>query len=298
MTLLLVIPSLLLGLTVHEFAHAWSASLLGDDFARRLGRVSLNPLRHLSLMGTVAMFVIQFGWGKPVPVNLYNFRHPKRDYLITSLAGPFANAVMVALSIALMAPLSHTLRFGPVGEPAAELALLFLRTFAFINVLLAVLNLLPIPPLDGSKIWPCLVPGLRPTFNKGLMLMSIIVLVVVVKAGGLERIYAPMIAFTHRLMPTSDRDRLAVLWNDALRTCESKNGAASEEACTKILAIQPQSHEALNFRASMRISQGKLQEALQDAQAAVDLKPDNKNYREMLDLAQKRLQAGTQPGVH
>ena len=73
----ILFPALIVALTLHECAHAWSASLLGDDFARRQGRVSLWPGRHLSMMGTLAFFVLRFGWGKPVPVNLYNFKHPK-----------------------------------------------------------------------------------------------------------------------------------------------------------------------------------------------------------------------------
>ena len=99
-TAIFLLPGLVIGLSFHEFAHAWSASLLGDDFASRQGRVSLNPLRHLSILGTLAIFFLPMGWGKPVEVNLYNFKQPRRDYLITSLAGPLANIIIVACCIA------------------------------------------------------------------------------------------------------------------------------------------------------------------------------------------------------
>ena len=289
--------SLLLGLTVHEFAHAWSASLLGDDLARRLGRVSLNPLRHLSLMGTVAMFVIRFGWGKPVPVNLYNFRHPNRDYLITSLAGPAANVAMVVLSLLLMVPLSHTYSYGPGGQAATTLAYELLRVFIYVNALLAVLNLLPIPPLDGSKIWPCLVPRLRPTFNKRLMIISIVALIVIIQSDGLNGVYKHVIAYTNRLMPVSDHDRINSLWIETGRLVHSKDFKAAEETCTEALAIHPQSHETLRIRALVRISLGKFQDAVDDAQEAVRLRPEEKAYVETLDMARRSLESGTQPAT-
>ena len=108
-----MLPGLVIGLSVHEFAHAWSASLLGDDFARRQGRVSLNPLRHLSPLGTLVIFLgLPFGWGKPVLVNIYNFKHPRWDYLLSSLAGPAANVIMVGLCMAVMQWTRYSFRFG------------------------------------------------------------------------------------------------------------------------------------------------------------------------------------------
>ena len=90
--------------------HAWSASLLGDDFSRRQGRVSLNPFRHLTPLGTLAILFLPFGWGRPVPVNLYNFAHPRRDYLLTSLAGPAANFLLAAICLSLHAFLHAPIR--------------------------------------------------------------------------------------------------------------------------------------------------------------------------------------------
>ncbi|MHC4126280.1 MAG: site-2 protease family protein, partial [Planctomycetota bacterium] len=87
-TALFLFPGLIIGLTIHEFAHAITAKWLGDRYPEKMGRVSLNPLRHLSLWGTLALFILGFGWGKPVPINLYNFKRPKLYYLLTSIAGP------------------------------------------------------------------------------------------------------------------------------------------------------------------------------------------------------------------
>jgi Zn-dependent protease len=131
--------------SVHEFCHAWSAFRLGDSTARDLGRMTLNPLAHVDLMGTVLVPVITmyaagipFGWMKPVPVSLMNLRRPRRDSLLVSLAGPFSNLFMAFLGfIALLS----------IDSPPQAL-----RFWVLINLLLAYLNLLPIPPLDGSSI--------------------------------------------------------------------------------------------------------------------------------------------------
>ena len=96
---LFLLPGLIVGLTVHEFAHAISAKWLGDRNPERMGRVSLNPFRHLSPLGTLALFVLGFGWGKPVEVNLYNFKKPKLYYLLSSLAGPASNLILCGLSL-------------------------------------------------------------------------------------------------------------------------------------------------------------------------------------------------------
>jgi len=105
--LLLLLPGFLIGLTVHEAAHAITAKWFGDDTAERMGRVSLNPLRHLSPMGTAALFFLGFGWGRPVIVNIHNFRKPKLHYLLSSLAGPASNLILcgVALGVLYLRPI-------------------------------------------------------------------------------------------------------------------------------------------------------------------------------------------------
>jgi hypothetical protein len=99
---LFLLPGLIIGLTVHEAAHAISAKWLGDRNAERMGRISLNPFKHLSPLGTVALFFIHFGWGKPVIVNLYNFKRPKLYYFLSSIAGPVSNLLLCAISLGIL----------------------------------------------------------------------------------------------------------------------------------------------------------------------------------------------------
>lgn len=139
--------ALILAITVHEFAHAWVADRLGDPTARLAGRVTLNPLAHLDLVGTLALLLFRFGWGKPVPVNDRNFKHPLIDELQVSLAGPFAN-----LALAVATGVIVRLIILP------ELAVIFASLLVQINLVLMVFNLLPIPPLDGSRILKLFLP--------------------------------------------------------------------------------------------------------------------------------------------
>lgn len=148
--LLTFLPGLIIGVTVHEAAHAWSAQLLGDGYARSMGRVTLNPLKHLSPIGTLALFVFGFGWGRPVQINPYNFKHPKLYFLLSSLAGPASNFLICIVCLVVM-------KFIP---EKGLLTSLIMSTY-MINGLLFVLNLIPIPPLDGSKLWIWMIPGFK-----------------------------------------------------------------------------------------------------------------------------------------
>ena len=178
---LFLLPGLVIGLTLHECSHALAAALLGDRCAARQGRISLNPFRHLSFWGTLALFVLGFGWGKPVPVNLYNFRHPKRDFLLTSLAGPAAN-LLVYLNFPWWID--------------SQLRMIFL-----INAMLAVFNLVPIPPLDGSRIWPCVIPGMKPVATGKWSLIWMIVLVYILMSGKISGIIHPVLESAIQLLP-------------------------------------------------------------------------------------------------
>lgn len=149
---LIWIIALLVAITVHEFAHAWSAERLGDPTARLAGRITLNPLAHLDLLGTIMLIVARIGWGKPVPVDPFNFRHPRRDMAITSFAGPAADLILAAV-LSLVIRIAH-LSLGP----AATLIEIFLQPMIVLAVILAIFNLLPIHPLDGGAVIVGLLP--------------------------------------------------------------------------------------------------------------------------------------------
>ena len=144
-----------LTLPVHELAHGLAAHWCGDDTARWHGRLSLNTLRHLDLWGTLMILTVGIGYAKPVPVNPHNFRNYKRDTILVSLAGPLSNFLM-ALVVLLLFKLCTLFVANPV---ALNIAWLIVDVVVSVNISLMVFNLLPIPPLDGSRLWTTLIPG-------------------------------------------------------------------------------------------------------------------------------------------
>ncbi len=145
--LLGLIPSLLC-ITLHELSHGAVAYLLGDNTAKRAGRLTLNPLKHLDPMGLLMMLVFHVGWAKPVPVNMANFKNPKRGMAVTALAGPASNLLITVVFLFLYGAAYFFLGFDGVGGYLLEM----LELTAYISLGLAVFNLLPVPPLDGSKV--------------------------------------------------------------------------------------------------------------------------------------------------
>lgn len=135
---------LVLAISVHEFSHAWMADHLGDPTARLSGRLTLNPKAHLDPLGVLALLFFGFGWGKPVPIDPYNLRSPRRDAAFISLAGPASNLILAVI-------LALVLKFVPYVSLFSLLATI-ITPLIELNVALAIFNLLPIPPLDGSKI--------------------------------------------------------------------------------------------------------------------------------------------------
>lgn len=148
MGLILGIPGLILALSLHEFAHGYAAYLMGDNTAKYNGRLSLNPLDHLDPMGTLCLFLFRFGWAKPVPINPYNFRNRRAGIVVVSLAGPFMN-FLTALVLSLI--LSAFVRYAPYSNINEFIYLVILYAIQ-LNVGLMCFNLIPIPPLDGSKV--------------------------------------------------------------------------------------------------------------------------------------------------
>jgi Zn-dependent protease len=153
---LLFIPHVLFAISIHEGAHAYTAYYFGDDTAALMGRVSLNPLRHLDLWGAIAFLIIHFGWAKPVPVNPARLRNPRRDEMLVSLAGPASNFAL-ALLLCLVLRFFGNLMIS-VGPGIGHTLFKFILIGAQLNAVLGVFNLLPIPPLDGSHILGWFLP--------------------------------------------------------------------------------------------------------------------------------------------
>jgi Zn-dependent protease len=149
-SIILSAPAILFGLTIHEFSHGWVAWQLGDPTAKMMGRLTLNPIKHLDPIGTIALFLFHFGWAKPVPIDPRNFRHPTRDMAISGLAGPAANLLTAAVSGLIL----RVLILFHVGGFVATLT----SYFVLFNLILCFFNLIPIPPLDGSRLLYHLLP--------------------------------------------------------------------------------------------------------------------------------------------
>jgi Zn-dependent protease len=174
----------LLSLTVHEWAHAWTAWKLGDDTAKMLGRVSLNPIDHIDPVGTLLLPLlgVPFGWAKPVPINPVRFRSSISmpvGVLLVAAAGPISNLLLAAAGCGMIVALTKFV--APHNLDAYFIGYELLRTFVLINVLLACFNLLPIPPLDGSRIVDALMPdALRPAWSQfaaiGPLMLAIVIL--------------------------------------------------------------------------------------------------------------------------
>lgn len=143
---LLMVVSLIIALDIHEFSHAWMADKLGDPTPQINGRLTLDPRAHLDPLGTLALFLINFGWGKPVPIDPYNLRSPKRDTALISLAGPASNLILAIILSLIIRLTNFPLLTG------------FLIPLIILNVNLAVFNLIPFPPLDGAKILTGFLP--------------------------------------------------------------------------------------------------------------------------------------------
>ena len=161
--LILILPTILIALTLHEWAHGYAAYKCGDMTARNMGRLSLNPLHHLDPVGALMMLLVGFGWAKPVPVNPRNFKNPKRDFAIVGAAGPAMN-FLLAFGGSLV--YTAVMRFGreymsldSFGGKLIYYCFVFFYYFSYLNIGLAVFNLIPLPPLDGSRIVSGLLPA-------------------------------------------------------------------------------------------------------------------------------------------
>ncbi len=150
------IVALLVAITIHEFSHAWTADRLGDPTAKLSGRLTLNPLAHLDPLGTLALLIFYFGWGKPVPFDPFNLRNPRRDAALISLSGPASNLILATILAIFLKIITTVL---PLNlNLVTTLLLALLQSIIKLNVILGVFNLLPVHPLDGGKILVGVLP--------------------------------------------------------------------------------------------------------------------------------------------
>ena len=173
----IVAAVLLIAFTVHEFAHAFTAYKFGDDTAKDQGRLTLNPIHHLDPIGTLLIFIAGFGWARPVPVNRHHFKNPRLAGIVVSLMGPVSNFALAILGAAIFFLLVIT----GIAAHLPLMAVQFFNLFIWMNVLLFVFNLLPLPPLDGYRIIEDLVsPSLRAKLTRYEQYGSLIFLILVI----------------------------------------------------------------------------------------------------------------------
>lgn len=201
--IVVIAPPFVLAVILHEVTHGWIAEKLGDPTARNAGRLTLNPLRHIDLYWTIIMplllyFTVGFvvGGAKPVPINPYNFKNPRRDMAISSLAGPGVNlltAVLFAFVLRVVVPVLESMVPAAIWEPAALPAALMLGSGVVISVALAVFNMIPIPPLDGSRIVYWLLPDKQAAAYYRLEPFGFFILIALLSLGILGTLIWPVI---------------------------------------------------------------------------------------------------------
>jgi Zn-dependent protease len=197
LNLLPAVPAILWAISFHEFCHAWVAYRLGDPTAREYGRLTLNPLAHFDVWGLVCMFLFKFGWAKPVPIDTRNFRKPRRDIVLVSLAGVTGNIITALVAGLLIRMLA---RFTPVMFYTNYGLQLVLISFVAINLNFALFNLLPVPPLDGSRLVLMLLPAsaLRAAYN--MERYGFIILLALIYLGVTDRVLLPVSRWAMRLI--------------------------------------------------------------------------------------------------
>jgi Zn-dependent protease len=177
-TLVYVIPAFLIGIVLHEFAHAYVAWKLGDPTGRSQGRITLNPLAHLDPLGTLMIVVAGFGWANPVPINTANFKHRTRDTALAAGAGPLTNLLIAGVAILLIQLLPPHQRDPMLMRGSAFSLFEFLFTLANVNAMLAVLNLIPVKPLDGHHFLEVMLPPKQYwAYKRNEMTISLVALV-------------------------------------------------------------------------------------------------------------------------
>jgi Zn-dependent protease len=206
--ILLILAVLIASLSVHEAAHAWAADRLGDPTARHLGRLSLNPAVHVDPIGTLLFPLIAFmtgfpliGWAKPVPVDSRHLRHPRRDFAVIAAAGPISNVVMALVAVVLLEAVQAVAVPGDIAALAVTRPLSqILRMFVYLNVLLAVFNMIPVPPLDGGNVLLGVLPPGPARVMEQLRPYGFVILYALMLTGVLSAVLGPVLDYVRYLL--------------------------------------------------------------------------------------------------
>jgi len=206
--ILLILAVLIASLSVHEAAHAWAADRLGDPTARHLGRLSLNPAVHIDPIGTLLFPLIAFmtgfpliGWAKPVPVDGRRLRHPRRDFAVIAAAGPVSNVVMALVAVVLLEVVRGVAGPGDIAALAVTRPLIqILRMFVYLNVLLAVFNMIPVPPLDGGNVLMGVLPPGPARVMELLRPYGFLILYALMLTGVLSMVLGPVLDYVRYLL--------------------------------------------------------------------------------------------------
>ena len=180
------LPGLIIAMTIHEFSHAATAVALGDPTPKMQGRLTLNPAAHIDPVGLLMLFLVRFGWAKPVMINPYNFKNPRRDDILVSLAGPVSNLVTAFVTLVIMVML---VKFGFKMTPGMSTVFSLILIY---NINFAIFNMIPIPPLDGSKVLIQLLPYELARRLQGLERYSFLILIIFLMTPILGSIFVPM----------------------------------------------------------------------------------------------------------
>jgi Zn-dependent protease len=188
------LPGIFVGFSFHEFAHAWAAYLMGDDTAKKAGRLTVDPRAHIDLLGFIALLFAGFGWAKPVPIDPMSFKKRRLGTIIVSLAGPLMNLIIAFITLIVIYVVFNV--FGYENDVVYNV----IFSMFVVNIVLCVFNLIPIPPLDGSKILASFLPGHLETKLYELERYSYLILLALIFTDVLDKILDPMVLFLITLL--------------------------------------------------------------------------------------------------